>query len=83
MILCQLSQSHTIKEFSDYLVDNYISNEGLFLPHIWASDKISTQKTTKACESFHTKFNKLFSSPRPNIFVFIDVLTQLQINTYI
>ncbi|KAF0719625.1 MULE domain-containing protein [Aphis craccivora] len=44
---------------------------------------ISSQRTTNACESFHAKFNKSFSSPHPNIFVFIDVLTQLQIDTYI
>jgi hypothetical protein len=74
---------HAVKEFSDYLVDNYISDEGLFPPHIWASNTISSQRTTNACESFHAKFNKSFSSAHPNIFVFIDVLTQLKIDIYI
>jgi hypothetical protein len=78
-----IPENHAIQEFSDYLVDNYISDEGLFPPHIWASDTISSQRTTNACESFQAKFNKSFSSPHPNIFVFIDVLTQLQIDTYI
>ncbi|KAL4142255.1 hypothetical protein QTP88_004750 [Uroleucon formosanum] len=78
-----IPENHAVQEFSDYLVDNYISNEGLFPPHIWASDTISSQRTTNACESFHAKFNKSFSSPHTNIFVFIDVLTQLQIDTYI
>ncbi|KAL4135073.1 hypothetical protein QTP88_006730 [Uroleucon formosanum] len=77
-----IPENHAVHEFSDYLVDNYIS-DGLFPPHIWASDTISSQRTTNACESFHAKFNKSFSSPHPNIFVFIDVLTQLQIYTYI
>jgi hypothetical protein len=78
-----IPENYTVKEFSDYLVDNYISDEGLFPPHIWASDKISSQRTTNAYESFHAKFNKSFSSPHSNIFVFVDVLTQLQIDTYI
>ncbi|KAF0770256.1 Uncharacterized protein FWK35_00007815 [Aphis craccivora] len=63
-----IPEKHAVQEFSDYLVDNYISDEGLFPPHIWASDMISSQKTTNACESFHAKFNKSFSSPHPNIF---------------
>ncbi|KAF0706152.1 Uncharacterized protein FWK35_00031893 [Aphis craccivora] len=78
----EVVESYT-DDFIDYLVDNYISDEGLFPPHICASDTISSQRTTNACESFHAKFNKSFSSPHPDIFVFIDVLTQLQIDTYI
>ncbi|KAF0706208.1 MULE domain-containing protein [Aphis craccivora] len=74
-----IPENQAVQEFSDY----YISDEGIFPPHIWASDTISSQRTTNACESFHGKFNKSFSSPHPNIFVFIDVLTQLQIDTYI
>jgi hypothetical protein len=78
-----IPENHTVKKFNDYLVDSYISDEGLFPSHIWVSDKISSQRSTNACESFHAKFNKSFSSPHPNIFVFIAVLTQLQIDTYI
>ncbi|KAL4089615.1 hypothetical protein QTP88_024626 [Uroleucon formosanum] len=33
-----IPENHTVQEFSDYLVENYISDEGLFPPHIWASD---------------------------------------------
>jgi hypothetical protein len=62
---------------------NYVSNEGLLPPQIWASDTIFSQRTINACESFHAKFNKSFSFPHLNLFVFIDVLTQLQIGTYI
>jgi hypothetical protein len=29
-----IPEIHAVKEFSDYLVDNYISDEGLFPPHI-------------------------------------------------
>jgi hypothetical protein len=31
-----IPENHTVKKFSDYLVDNYISDERLFPPHIWA-----------------------------------------------
>lgn len=36
-----------------------------------------------ACESFHSKFNDLFLRPHPNTFVFIQILLELQEETYI
>jgi len=32
-----IPENQAVQEFRDYLVDNYISNEGLFPPRIWAS----------------------------------------------
>ena len=43
-----IPENIAVQEFSDYLVDNYISNETLFLSHIWALDMISSQRTTNA-----------------------------------
>jgi len=52
-----------ITQFSDYLVDTYISEDSMFPPHIWAEKSSSIQRTTNACESFHTKFNSYFELP--------------------
>jgi len=40
-------------------------------------------RTTNSCEAFHSKFNALFYSAHPNIFIFINVLKNIQKDTYI
>lgn len=40
-------------------------------------------RITNSCEAFHSKFNALFYSANPNIFVFIDVLKNVQKDTYV
>lgn len=72
-----------ITQFSDYLVDTYISEDSIFPPHIWAEKSSSIHRTTNACESFHSKFNSYFESPHPNIFKFIDILKLIQTETVI
>lgn len=71
------------EEFTDYILDNYISESSKFLPHIWSECTSSLQRTTHACEAFHSKFNSSFYSSHPNIFQFIDVLKSFQIKTYV
>jgi hypothetical protein len=41
--------------------------------------KIRIERTTNCCESFHSKFNSCFYSAHPNIFQFMDVLKEVQI----
>lgn len=72
-----------ITSMADYLVDNYISEQAKFPPILWASCNSSTENTTNACESFHSKFNKCFYSAHPSLFNFINVLIQFQTDTYI
>lgn len=67
----------------DYLVDNYISENSRFPPHLWASKSSTTKRTTNACESFHSRFNTSFYKTHPNIFQFITVLLDFQNETYI
>ncbi|KAF0766877.1 spindle pole body component 110-like [Aphis craccivora] len=45
--------------------------------------KDQEKMTTNACESFHSSFSRNFSSPHPNIFSFVNVLKEMQTNTYI
>lgn len=75
--------SEKLTKFTDYLVENYISEDSLFPPYIWAEKSASTQRTTNACESFHSKFNSSFYSSHPNLFQFIEVLKDFQKDIYI
>lgn len=77
------AEHQAVQQFADYLVDNYISEEADFPPEMWAENSSSLQRTTNACESFHSKFNSLFYNPHPNIFQFLEVLKNIQIDTYI
>lgn len=74
-------ENDKVTEFCDYLVDTYISENSHFPPHIWAEHSSSLQRTTNACESFHSKYNSSFYSPHPNINSFINVIKQFQIDT--
>lgn len=76
-------QNKKICDFADYMVNMYISEDAQFPPHMWAECSSSLHRTTNACESFHSKFNSLFYSPHPNIYQFIEVLKNVQIDTYI
>ncbi|KAF0719008.1 Uncharacterized protein FWK35_00018497, partial [Aphis craccivora] len=51
--------------------------ECIFL-HIYDSER-----TTNVYESFHSLFSRNFSSAHPNIFIFVNVLKEIQTNTYI
>lgn len=72
-----------VVQFSDYLVDNYISESSRYPPHVWAEQSSSTKRTTNACESFHSRYNSSFYHTHPHIFQFIRVLLDFQSDTYI
>jgi len=76
-------RNEKVEIFVDYILETYISNESNFPPFLWAEYSASTMRTTNSCEAFHSKFNALFYSAHPNIFVFIDVLKNIQKDTYI
>jgi hypothetical protein len=63
-----------VNTFCDYLIDTSIDENATFPPYLWSSYNISGERTTNACEAFHSAFGKYFYSPRPNIFVFYKVL---------
>uniref|UniRef100_A0A6P7FDT9 Uncharacterized protein LOC114329322 n=1 Tax=Diabrotica virgifera virgifera TaxID=50390 RepID=A0A6P7FDT9_DIAVI len=77
------SQNHRIVEFADYLVDNYLSESAKFPPEIWAEMSSSLQRTTNACESFHSRFDSSFYFAHPHIFQFLTVLIDFQSKTYV
>jgi len=78
------STDERVTQFSDYLINNmYIDEDATFPPFMWASCSISSERTTNASVSFHSAFGKYFYSAHPNIFVFLEVLKLIQVQTYI
>lgn len=69
--------------YADYLLENYISDDADFPPHIWAENNATLVRTTNACESFHAHFNESFYSSHPTIYIFLEKLKEFQIDTYI
>ncbi|KAF0767639.1 MULE domain-containing protein [Aphis craccivora] len=76
-------QDARVLESTDYILDSYIKNDADFPPEIWLEYLSSTLRKTNNCESFHRKLNSSFNSSHPNIYNFIDVLKNIQIDTYI
>ena len=73
-------------KFSDYLLETYVNENSKCPPTIWASKPCSTSKRiNNGPESFHSHFNDQFYSAHLCIYmyVFIDVLKQIQTTTYI
>ncbi|KAE9536151.1 hypothetical protein AGLY_007374 [Aphis glycines] len=77
------STDERVTQFSDYLINMYIDEDATFPLFMWASCSIASERTTNACESFHSAFGKYFYSAHPNIFVFLEVLKLIQVQTYI
>ena len=70
-------------EFADYVYNNYISNDCQFPPNVWACSPYGSFRTINGAESFHSDLNEQFISPRPNIFVFVEILLRVQTGTYV
>ncbi|GBN49007.1 hypothetical protein AVEN_199597-1 [Araneus ventricosus] len=74
------STDERVQKYIDYLTDTYIAEEAQFPPLTWASDRIEgEERTTNACEAFHSKFNANFSAPNPNIYAFVEVMNSVQL----
>ncbi|XP_016663060.1 uncharacterized protein LOC107884772 [Acyrthosiphon pisum] len=79
----QPAENDRIVIFTDYIFENYISPDAMFPPNIWAQFTASCNRTTNSCESFHSKLNMSFYTSHPNIYNFVDVLLEVQSETYI
>jgi len=60
--------------YSQYLLNNYISNASTFLPKSWAETSTSLTRTTNVCESLHSDFNQSFIKNSPLIFLWVQNL---------
>jgi len=73
-----------VEKYSDYLLDNYIDDNSMYSPTLWAAMSSSLQRTTNACESFHSRFNQSFYKESLPIIKWLTVLeTEIQTDVYI
>jgi hypothetical protein len=71
-------------KFADYILETYIDGNSRFPPIFWAAPPDpEAKRTTNGPESFHAHLNEQFYACHPSIFVFVDVLLQLQTTSYI
>jgi hypothetical protein len=55
-----------------------------FPPNLWAQlPSLDSKRTTNAAESFHAHYNEQFYAAHQTILAFLDVITKIQITTYI
>ena len=70
--------------FADYILKNYVASNSKFPPNLWAQlSSLDSKRTTNAAESFHAHYNQQFYAAHSTIFAFLDVITKIQITTYI
>ena len=61
-----------------------MDNGASFPPHLWAKEPSKNNKrTTNGAEAYHRSFNSMFYHSSPNIFVFLEILTGIQVTVYI
>ena len=79
-----MPKNQKVRQFVKYLKATYTTPQSLFPPIMWAQRNSTSCRTTNACESFHSKFNKQFNcSKHPNIFAFVEGLLDIQIDSVI
>jgi hypothetical protein len=81
--ISNLPDDKRVEQFCDYLLENYIDADSTFPPPVWSECSASSFRTTKESESFHARFNVLFYSAHPNIFVLVSALQKVQNETCI
>lgn len=59
-VLCRKFQEKKIQLFADHLVENFISEDSVFLSQLQAKGCNNQTQITNACESFHKHFNSYF-----------------------
>jgi len=77
-----------VEKYLDSLLDNYININSMCPPTLWVVMSSTAcpalQRTTNACEWFHSRFNQSFYKESPPIIKWLTVLiTEVQIDVYI
>jgi len=65
--LIEIAPNSDVLNFSDYIYDNYIQENCLFPPEMWAEIPSDLPKTTNGPEAFHSHYNAQFYSTHPSI----------------
>lgn len=77
----QLSDDVMIVQFMDYVFNNYIFPEENVSRSVWVQFSRIVNKTTNTCESYAIG-NSCFYEAHTNIYQLIDVLLEVQSETY-
>jgi len=72
-----------LDEFCEYLLNTYLLINSSYPPHVWTCHTSSLERTTNACESFHSRFKSSFYHLHPDVFLFVEALKSFQTDTYI
>ncbi|KAL4113561.1 hypothetical protein QTP88_017168 [Uroleucon formosanum] len=70
-------------EFTDYILNNYISSDAVFPPILWATEPSTEARTTNGPESFHSHYNSQFYTSHPSIHQVLHILLDIQSETYL
>lgn len=63
-----------VDQYSDYLVNHYMTDNCSYSPLLWASTSSSLRRKTNNCESFHSNFNRSFYKENQSIISLFNVL---------
>ena len=82
-IMTDTPEDNRCMQFADYVLRGYIAPTSTYPPSMWASiPEENSKRTNNGPEAFHSKFNTQFYTSHPNIFLFLDIIKQIQ-TTYI
>uniref|UniRef100_A0A2S2QEY0 Uncharacterized protein n=1 Tax=Sipha flava TaxID=143950 RepID=A0A2S2QEY0_9HEMI len=70
-----------ITDFTDYVFDNYISEDSQFRFLSWAKESKTYLRTTNGPEYFHSNYNQQFYKQHLNHQNVINVLIEIQMET--
>ena len=79
----QLNGKQCTDRFVEYILDEYVLPGCRFPPATWATFDAHQIRTTNACEAHNGKLKKMFYHAHPNIFVFAEVLLEIQEMSYL
>jgi hypothetical protein len=68
-----MPQHEKLHDFMNYSTENYIVSEVKFQISMWAEMTSSSERTTNACESFHSKFNSFILSTSRYLYIFRNI----------
>ena len=81
-IMSEAPSDENCTAFADYVLDTYVSNVSRYPPSFWAAAPTpNCKRTNNGSESFRSHYNEQFYSHHPNIYIFIDVIKEIQATT--
>ena len=71
-IMAEQPSGKNVEQFTDYLTDNYIVEDSIFLRMMNASPMTISERTTNVCESFRSWLNDIFPNHIKTSFIFLN-----------